>query len=114
MKKVLHVPTFKIYLLEERPISHADSKQSIQKDLEKWNSCPPNTYQLKNIKIYWYTPSEFVTLLHEYIPHYSLEAVLACANNLPEQALAEKMVEVIHMVNLFEKEGIKFPRLSSE
>ena len=92
IKKILNVPNFKVYFLEEKPISAKDDKLLIKQELDKWNACPPNTYQLKNMGLHWNTPEQFLSLLEEYTSGCTLEDILHSVGYLPEQAMVEKLV----------------------
>ena len=81
VKKMLHVPTMKLYVIEEEPIATKESRNSIVEWIGQWQTkicdvgaehCDTNPF-IKVYSNFWYFPEGSVSILSEYCEGGSLQ-----------------------------------------
>jgi len=88
VKRMLHAPTFKIYDLQEEPISELGSKEAmhIKERLNEWRSNFFNSpYLLRIYSCFWNSPEGCVSILLEPSKSGLLNEIISRFGNVPER-----------------------------
>ncbi len=84
VKKMLHVPTFKLYVVKEIPFSSREVRFAIKNWVMVWlNSMNNCKYALKLHATFWNHPEGWVSLVVDHMHGGSLEDILESSGALP-------------------------------
>ena len=90
VKKMLHVPSFKLYAVKEIPFSNREVRFAIKSWAMNWiNSMNACKYAVKLYATFWNHPEGWVSLVVDNMNGGSLENVLQSSGVLPESLLKE-------------------------
>lgn len=99
IKKMMHVPSLKIYCVKEVPINSRENRNSLKKTIQNWEEAiekEPSNGHLIGIKgVHWNTPEGCVSLVFDYMNGGSLLNMLQSSGAMPEEILRQIAKQVL-------------------
>ncbi|KAM3142315.1 hypothetical protein pb186bvf_005485 [Paramecium bursaria] len=106
VKKMLHAPTLKMYIVKEEPLQNKE----IRKNLKEWISFWQNKFGNSGLHIqvyssFWNTPEGYVSLVMEYMNGGSLQSLFESIGFLPERAIKQIIPSILSSLNKIHNAG---------
>lgn len=99
VKKMLHVPTLKLYAIKEEPVSTREIRQTLREWITLWQNITHSKYLLKVLSTFWNTPEGCVSIVMEYVNGGSLQNLLESVSTLPEGVLVSVGNQLLHALD---------------
>jgi hypothetical protein len=88
LKKMLHVPSCRVYALKEQLLSSRDGRSSLRDWIAFWQTLSSRSF-IKVHQTFWNCPEGCISVLMDYLPGGSLLSVVKFTYSLPDKALQE-------------------------
>ncbi|CAD8194675.1 unnamed protein product [Paramecium octaurelia] len=106
VKKMLHAPTMKLYVVKEEPLHNKE----IRKNLKDWISFWQNKFANSNLHVqvyatFWNTPEGYVSIVMEYMNGGSLQNLLESMGFLPERSIKQLVPPILQGLQKIHQQG---------
>jgi serine/threonine protein kinase len=111
VKKVLHVPSCKIFCVKEQPLTTKESRNNLREWLNFWQNRLSSANPQSFVKVYhtfWNSPEGCVSILEEYCAAGSLENLIDFYFELPEECIrdiAEQTLALLQEMTRIAEQG---------
>lgn len=101
LKKVLCVPEFQVYFLEEQPIDKAYDMQLLEENRKRWERAVQGSYRLEVRGYVWNDSEGFISLIYDFAESYTISELLYEFGAMPENVLQQLTTELVSgLINL--------------
>lgn len=96
VKKMLHVPTLRLYAVKEEPVQTREIRQNLREWITLWQNIENSPQNLVRVhSTFWNTPEGCVSIVMDYLAGGSLQNLLESVGSLPESAIQSIALQII-------------------
>ncbi|CAD8112638.1 unnamed protein product [Paramecium sonneborni] len=108
VKKMLHAPTMKLYVVKEEPLHNKEIRQNIKDWISFWqNKCSNSIQHVQIYSTFWSTPEGYVSIVMEYMNGGSLQNLLESVGVLPERSIKQLIQQILYGLQRIYQSGIQ-------